>query len=118
MIRELKACPDRQATEIVGCPSPIVDRRSSMRTAASSTRRQRPRTSGRGAGIACATGHDSAVAIRENLPDEPFGIRIPLSVPWSPGGMGFGGRGAVANASARAARGRTHLGHSREGETL
>jgi hypothetical protein len=32
-------------------------------------------------GFACATGYNSVVAIREKLPGEPFGIRIPLSVP-------------------------------------
>ena len=31
-------------------------------------------------GFACATGHNSLVAIREKVPGEPFGIRIPLSV--------------------------------------
>lgn len=31
-------------------------------------------------GFACATGYNSVVAIRENLPGEPLGIRIPLSV--------------------------------------
>ena len=31
-------------------------------------------------GFACATGYNSVVAIREMLPGEPLGIRIPLSV--------------------------------------
>ena len=31
-------------------------------------------------GFACATGYNSVVAIRENVPGEPFGIRTPLSV--------------------------------------
>lgn len=31
-------------------------------------------------GFVGATGHNSVVAIREDLPGEPFGIRIPLSV--------------------------------------
>ena len=31
-------------------------------------------------GFACATGYNSVVAIRETLPGEPLGIRIPLSV--------------------------------------
>jgi hypothetical protein len=31
-------------------------------------------------GFACATGYNSLVAVRENLPGEPLGIRIPLSV--------------------------------------
>ena len=31
-------------------------------------------------GFACATGYNSLVAIRERLPGEPLGIRIPLSV--------------------------------------
>lgn len=32
-------------------------------------------------GFACATVYNSAVAIRENLPGEPLGIGVPLSVP-------------------------------------
>ena len=32
-------------------------------------------------GFAAATGYNSVVAIRENLPGEPLGLRIPLSVP-------------------------------------
>ena len=32
-------------------------------------------------GFACATAYNSAVAIRENLPGEPLGIGVPLSVP-------------------------------------
>jgi hypothetical protein len=31
-------------------------------------------------GFVCATGYNSIVAIRENLPGEPLGIRIPLPV--------------------------------------
>jgi hypothetical protein len=31
-------------------------------------------------GFACATGYNSVVAIREKLPGEPLGMRIPLSV--------------------------------------
>jgi hypothetical protein len=31
-------------------------------------------------GFACATGYNSVVAIRENVPGEPLGIRVPLSV--------------------------------------
>jgi hypothetical protein len=31
-------------------------------------------------GFACATGYNSIVAIRESLPGEPLGIRIPLPV--------------------------------------
>lgn len=31
-------------------------------------------------GFACATGYNSVVAIREKVPGEPLGIRIPLSV--------------------------------------
>jgi len=31
-------------------------------------------------GFACATGYNSIVAIRENMPGEPLGMRIPLSV--------------------------------------
>ncbi len=31
-------------------------------------------------GFALVTGHNSVVAIRENLPGEPFGIRLPISV--------------------------------------
>jgi len=31
-------------------------------------------------GFAGATAHNSAVAIRENLPGEPLGIRVPISV--------------------------------------
>jgi len=31
-------------------------------------------------GFACATGYNSVVAIREQLPGEPLGLRIPLSV--------------------------------------
>jgi hypothetical protein len=32
-------------------------------------------------GFACATAYNSAVAIREDLPGEPFGARVPISVP-------------------------------------
>jgi hypothetical protein len=31
-------------------------------------------------GFACATGYNSVVAIREQLPGEPLGLRIPISV--------------------------------------
>jgi hypothetical protein len=31
-------------------------------------------------GFACTTGYASAVALRENLPGEPFGLRVPISV--------------------------------------
>jgi hypothetical protein len=31
-------------------------------------------------GFALATGYNSAVAIRENLPGEPLGVRVPISV--------------------------------------
>ena len=31
-------------------------------------------------GFACVTGYNSVVAIQENMPGEPFGITIPLSV--------------------------------------
>lgn len=31
-------------------------------------------------GFACATAYNSAVAIRENLPGEPLGVRVPISV--------------------------------------
>jgi hypothetical protein len=31
-------------------------------------------------GFACASGYNSVVAIRDNVPGEPLGIRIPLSV--------------------------------------
>jgi hypothetical protein len=33
--------------------------------------------------FACATGFGSAVAIRDEVPGEPFHIRVPLSVPWA-----------------------------------
>jgi len=32
-------------------------------------------------GFACATGYNSVVAIRDEVPGEPLGIRIPLPVP-------------------------------------
>src|SRR5271165_2925453 len=32
-------------------------------------------------GFACATAFNSAVAIRDELPGEPLGIRVPLTVP-------------------------------------
>jgi hypothetical protein len=32
-------------------------------------------------GFACATGYNSVVAIRDDVPGEPLGIRIPLTVP-------------------------------------
>lgn len=31
-------------------------------------------------GFACVTGHNSLLAVREQLPGEPFGITVPLSV--------------------------------------
>ena len=54
-------------------------------------------------GFAFATGFTTAVAIREDLPGEPLGLRVPLSVPTGIlVGWGDRGGGTLADARSRA----------------